>query len=1854
MASDSTGNGSLIYSVGFDLDGAIDKTANAWDSKYADRLEKALQKRALNIKLAVNTKSLDSLEDVKKRLAELKIEPLTPENKKAIQELTRELKTLLKAFEKLGSLRGIELPELQMARAAKLAKEVEQADEKLRIAQDRVRQSEERLLLSQQRAAAQAHKTGKAYHRQTTYLERLIKRMAVYVSIGAVGSFLTKVREVTAEFDLQRVSLGAIIQDQTRANQLFAEIKSFALTSPVSILDLTKYTKQLAAYKLGVDELFDTTKRLTDISVGLGVSMDRVVLAYGQIRATGYLRSSEIRQLTEMGVPIVEELSKKLTEMNGRLVSSADVLKMVEERAISFGMVKDIFDQMTSAGGAFYQMQEKQGNTLFGLWAKLGDAASMMYDEIGNTEAVNNAMKATIENLTTLIKNWKAVAAAASVVGGAGAIGFLGVSASKKGAEIQASATSQAELATRKRVIAEKLLTAAKRDGSIADTVAAVRALETAKADEQAALAAQKRALASNKLALGLKAIGKTLLTGLGIGAVITLVTTLVYKFVAWREEATRLKIKLDEISTEQVTLTAQAARNLEYLAEKAVNAGDGTREQIDALEELKRTYGSMVPAEELELANLRKLNGEYSSLTNTIQEYISMQQRQKAISAANEEFGAKIVKSTKALRSFFKGALSPMGLSDTEIERFFVSFSKEATDVTKSLRDKVVDAFKNIGLDVSKAGNASFLFTNYAIKDLNEAYMGLEEQLNAIDKAYSESTATLGEYTKEWDAAKEAIKNVTVNLPKGTYLYDKELKNQTIREYANFLKDVLGKSYASLEESIGAEGDKMSRIFFDQIMADFDKFTIDQKNAIILVKRNYDALIPPDSMVNLYRDKLEEFAKITNANMNVGRNYFINLGESSEEYVERLQKDLKSATSTLKDYQFTNEQLATGKTVWEPIPEETVKEAQAEVDLLTKMIDFLSQFLKTKGGGKTDPRLGLLQEMASLAQTLNKEFSDLEKKAGTVFALNEVSQTYAETIAHAQEELQKYGLVLPELKVPKDTAMLTDYLKQVQVAIQKLPQNVQTAKAAIELGVVINKAETDVAQKQIEAELTALSEKIANTKAAREFYDKILSQSGDVEFATNVTMSVYGDTGDGLYEQMKENIQNVFQRKDDVPIDFSLVFDDELKTIDYSALADIYNEYYDSLIEGNRAAAKSIISEGRKTLESNISNWQKELAKAKDFEQKRNDIIRQGAEERKKIIKSALPEEVKSEYLALSFEKQAQSLSDLNFEEFKASEDYIKIFQDLGDVSSKTLNRLEKELRDVIATSKDLSPENMKTLINALDSIAKERQVRDPFKDLFKSLKAYRTAHKEHAEAQVAEAKAQKTYSELKAKYDEELESAMQRQSTAQEAVNKHIAAGTLYTTEGAQAQLELEDAKAATLQVENKIKSAANDVTKATRKTTNAQDKQKKAVQDVSDDLGAMANSLNNAASFITDIAEKVGVVEDSEMGDLVNGFAEGLQAAASTLMVIQAILVIIESSMGWLALIGAAVGALTAIGTWLSNGKVRAANKEIERQQELLDKLEYTYERLEKASEKAFGSEYISNYNQQLRNLQQQQSAYMKQAEAERSKGKKADKDKIKDYEESAREAADSIVDLYGAVSEKMLGSDLTSAARDFASAWLDAYKEFSSTTDAIKEKFNDMIENMIVESLLAKVMERALQPVFDMIDTMGETDFSSTAFWQQVVEKASKATQEIDSGANLLMNFLEQAGLSVRDLGSDMSGISRDIATASEESINGLAAGINTQNYYISQIHANVVQIVQMLYGGTEIQKDSAYTDLIAMQNQYLSSLPTIAANTASTAERCERAALACEEIANNMKRVISARGTQSSHVVNTFM
>lgn len=1736
----------------------------------------------------------------------------------------------------------------------KVAKEVGRLTDKLNEAKRKTDELTGRIRVGSDMQVKSNEEAVNSIRKSTTYIERLIKRMAVYYSIGQVNNFLTSVREVTAQFELQRISLGAILQNQENANALFSQIKTFALTSPVKILDLTKYTKQLAAYKIGYDELFDTTKRLTDVSVGLGVAMDRVILAYGQVRATGYLRASEIRQFTEMGVPIVEELSKKLTQMNGELVSTADVMDMVSKRGISFELVKDVFNDLTSAGGIFYNMQEKQGNTLYGMWAKLGDAASVMYDKIGNTEGVNNGMRSLIENLTTLMRNWEAVAKTLTTVGSIAGVALLYQKTKSTGEAIY---NNQVIAATKARTKARLELSWAQQNGTRKEIEAASAALKTADANLAAAKAEQQRATTTSKLGLGIKSIAKSAGMFIGITAAISLFTYLVYKIAEAVQNAKRLKEELKGIYDETGSKADALVTNFESLAKKAVNAADGSREQSEALHELQRTYRDIIPEQNLTIEKLREMKGEYSNLTVAIREYIRQTQMQRGIDTINSEYGKKLLDAERKM----KNKLMDMGISEDQASRITSEFKRlvrEGEDYRKAMKDvfttEGLDNFIkrfNIVLGEIKAGNFAKL--------LNKEQQAIEDFTKTMGSTYP----SLGKFTTYFEEAQKSISNYTFKTNEQTFARDIETAKVSMEKYIEAFKKSLKDAGVkiNLDDYITIGFNGIPNIDFtalNKALENLDsQFKVPLQNLSNRIKGIYEGFVPPSKTVQTMNRTFQNLAGQTKVNMDNMRYYLMKGDETWEDYSKRIREAMKKVKDTIAEMRTMNAMMAG-----------TFSEADfAELEKKLKFFELLEKYLKPEEsknkGAKNDERLQILNEMVNTLKNINKEYEDLKKKEGDTAALEDMQRIYADTFREIQSLNSKYKFKLPRFNVPTDAKTLKTYLESISKAMTKLPKS---SKNVLSLNVDINKIDLDEKQKEIEKQLKELADRISKTKTARDFYNKILSETGDIELATSVSVSLFGNYGEDLFNQVVQQIKDTFKSGDEA---FNLTLESEIDTaidyenerINYEKLAEIYKNYKDEIIEKNRSTAENIIKEGQKVAAENVLSFEKELAKAKDYEQKRTDVIKREAQRRAEIIKSyAYTPEQKEEKLKLSRKKEQEDLSKINFEEFTKSEDYIRVFQDLADTSRKSLIRLREELLKFIKTNKEISPENMKTLAKALNDIENQMSSRGIGNEFVEGIKGYFKSVKKIKEAKQTLKGEQTTYKESLPSLDADIEYAKQQQLDAQQKLNDLKTSEYATDQDLVTAQLRLNQATVGVAEAEEKKSKAAKKVKKAEQDVANEQDAQRKSVNKIFKGLKSTADSADELANLLGDVKDILGVSEDSAAGLVFDSAINGLQTMSKLIGVIIAAQIVfnaVAAANPWMLIATAIAAAISAL-NFISANKVRKANKEIERQQELIDELEYSYSRLEKLVEKSFGTEYIRNYNLQIKNLEAQREAELKKAEAEKSKGKKEDEDKTKEYLNNARDAQDKLLELQEEFVSSIVGTDVASAAKDFAEEWLDAYLSFDNTTKAIEEKFNEMIQNLVVNQALAGVVQRVLQPFYDEIDKLAKDGEITTEDITKVMSAVPKYVQTATEGLNVAMESLRAAGFDVdalRENTSDLKGISRDIATASEESINGLATGINTQNFYISQIHENVLMIAKIMAqdaGLATKETGNVMQDLITIQNQHLSSLPLIEYNTAETVKRCERAAIACENIYNVLGKVVKPSGTKASYHVST--
>lgn len=260
--------------------------------------------------------------------------------------------------------------------------------------------------------AARAHASATlnmngAMRSQLSITGELANQMLGLYSIYTLERFIRGLVDIGGEFEQQELALSAMLNDAGKAHEIFGSIKNLAVVSPFGVRELNDYTKQLKAFSIPYNELYETTKRLADISAGVGVDMGRIILAYGQVRSAAFLRGQELRQFTEAGIPMVEALADKFSKLENRVISAGEVIDMISKKKVSFEDVKDVLWGMTDDGGKFHNMQEVLSESLSAKWKNLEDAIDIMMADIA--ESMNGTLKGTAEMLTELTSSWKSL-----------------------------------------------------------------------------------------------------------------------------------------------------------------------------------------------------------------------------------------------------------------------------------------------------------------------------------------------------------------------------------------------------------------------------------------------------------------------------------------------------------------------------------------------------------------------------------------------------------------------------------------------------------------------------------------------------------------------------------------------------------------------------------------------------------------------------------------------------------------------------------------------------------------------------------------------------------------------------------------------------------------------------------------------------------------------------------------------------------------------------------------------------------------------------------------------------------------------------------------------------------------------------------------------------------------------------------------------------------------------------------------------------------------------------------------------------------------------------------------------------
>lgn len=202
-----------------------------------------------------------------------------------------------------------------------------------------------------------------------------------------------------AKFEQYITSFEVMLGSYEKANKMMDDLNDFAAKTPLELGDVTKSTQLLLNYGVAQDEVITKLQQLGDVSQGSAEKMNRVALAYGQMIAKQKVTGEELRQMTEAGVPLTKALADALG------VTTAQLSKMIEKGEVGIPTLNKALEQLTSEGGKFFGMMDKQSQTAMGLFSTLKDNIAMFARDVG--EESFEYLKSELQDLMNTISEMK-------------------------------------------------------------------------------------------------------------------------------------------------------------------------------------------------------------------------------------------------------------------------------------------------------------------------------------------------------------------------------------------------------------------------------------------------------------------------------------------------------------------------------------------------------------------------------------------------------------------------------------------------------------------------------------------------------------------------------------------------------------------------------------------------------------------------------------------------------------------------------------------------------------------------------------------------------------------------------------------------------------------------------------------------------------------------------------------------------------------------------------------------------------------------------------------------------------------------------------------------------------------------------------------------------------------------------------------------------------------------------------------------------------------------------------------------------------------------------------------------------
>lgn len=1542
------------------------------------------------------------------------------------------------------------------------------------------------------------------------YMSRWAQRMAFAFSVGSVKNFVEQIASVRGQFELSERSLEAILQNKSKADEIFNKTVELAVKSPFRIKDLVDYTRQLSAYRIESDKLYDTTKRLADVSAGLGVDMGRLILAYGQVKAAAYLRGSEVRQFTDAGINMYGELQQYFKEVKGEAYTTAQIVDMISKRKVTFEDVEAIFQRMTDKGGTFYNMQEIQAETLQGKISNLKDAFDVMLNDIG--KANEGTMKGMVSWGTSLLDNWKTLAE----IGKALIPILIAIKANSMFAKTSlGQAFSQA---SGSGIVRYKALFVNSLDG-------------------------MKKALKD------FGGLVKSSLSGIGVGlaiyAVAEVITTVYDKISKYNENVR----KAEEETIKAKGAIGALAGTYNDLANATTNA-NGKLEGKDLeknVEDRRTTLQKLIDAASkdgltfkinVDSLDANQLNATFSKVEKEYKDFIDSIEVIRRNYAKNDAKNTWFTDGLDDDADDYKDAVIDALAKSSQMERVVANINanyKQATSTTKKYFDEIragqKDNESNIDymtrmyelikkINIAQGGSdykmPSFIGTSQA--DFNDLIRAMNSVQDKAQELNSEFDAVFGDLRKKYSNNPIKIQGVIDRIA-------------AERDWSQYERDLAYRHFGINVYIDRANMEKQVSWVDDYINDFFAK----KKYGISLVVKEID----DDKAFEGFLGKGDQAAKAAKSWKEVEKRLAA-VGKNSPTITvdDTIRKIFKAGEIG------ANQMVISVAKVKAKVRE--LKKAATQQALALGVNPFEVDAKKNRIKQDKVQR-DILQERISLLKDMNSKYNELIKTESKETALSATRKYFKEA---AQNVGWKASDILP------DDASVAKRIREIGSQYKELTKRGNAFRISADIDLKVSEKEYNKLKDDI-------SRNVNDAFSQMDLYKKLKDEG----MSDELIKSMFGDLTKS-FDEVQEDINNEFNKY--IIKDYETHYGK-----DFTKWGDKVIQQYNSDLENTAEVIRKKFS-GSDVEKEYLNQTQKLNQKIKqdttdtaqklfkEYKQRLSDQLqldRKYIADRTAIMKNFSDPETQKKLLDnidLDYKKKT---GENTWKDFKNSDMYVRLFDNLDQVSSKALDAMAERLQQLRTELRDLDPTELKTIAEQINKVNEVRNSRNPFKAFTSGLKEMIKAGKDLKKSGGVD-----KYVELN-ELKSDLSGKLQSQNAYVESLEQEYNELTKNKDANENVVTTLKLKLATNKSIRDSLKSQLNLTDEQIAK------------------LGTIMTEEEQAkAKFSKSVTDITSVV--STMATAFNGLFEALggsdEQLENTLSVVDNIGQAIGSyySKNYAGVVSGAMGALTGVAKLFSNeGKI---DKEIARQERAVNSLQHAYEKLKKSMDDAFDTQRLYEYNKKsVDALKKQQKAYQAMINAERGR-KKPDEGKIQEWEQQIDDLNTTIQELGESMTEALGGfgsqSNYKSAAEAFSEAWVDAFNEGSDALEALNNKFDEYFNTMLTKQLMNRATSKYIQPILEAFDKAVSEGSEGGNNGLDVTKKELEGIKELkDKNLALFNEYAKNLMdvLNVKPAGSsNISALQQGIQSVTESTAQALESILNSLRYYVATQQADI--------------------------------------------------------------------------------